>query len=980
MNRSVPLLFAATAIAAVSAQEVPVSLDPRLTVELVAKEPEIRTPVGIQVDERGRLWVIENNTHFRPANYIGAPTDRILVFEDFGPDGRSRKVSIFADGFRNSMGIMLGTRGEVYLATRADLHVLRDTDGDGRCDSDTVIVKLETAGNYPHNGLAGFARDGLGRLVFGFGENLGATYKLIGSDGITLTGGGEGGNVYRCKTDGSKLELVSTGYWNPFHICSDVYGRLFAVDNDPDSRPPCRLMQVIDGSDYGYRFRNGRKGLHPFTSWNGELPGTLPMVAGTAEAPSGVMAYESLGFPEEYRGDLLATSWGDHVVQRFKLTPRGAGLTSKAQTLIKGGEFFRPVGIAAGPDGSVYVTDWADKSYPLHGKGRIWRIKPKVAPKPDPLMPTWVAQRDAEQMREYLAHARPDIRFAAADTLGRRANSDSFHILGSVLLSSKDARVRLECLRAIATYAPPAVRDELLRQSAHDPVPEIRAHALHLAARSGTKISALDRFVLAEPNLATRAQAISMIADTELLKSALPVALTDDPYLHQALSIALARPGHAAVLLQCATHADAKMRIAGIVAKRLTGAAFPPEVMKALLDDTDPQIRRTMIQWVAEDKLKDYADLLPAAVAKKPITRALFESYVAAREILAGAKPGSEQSGQDYAAKLVADASQPAVLRALALRSLPPEHAVLTADRLKTLLADRDADLSIEALRTLAGRTDEASQAELLKPAVGADDGRTRAWALLGLSHSASSSPRTISVLEIVAGKFDASVQVEVVRSLRGTAGKPEVDKLLVALATELPKREKIDADDRAELAAQIASVYRTAKPQGLPDLAGLIGARPDGDAAWNAVAAKPGDAAAGERVFFHPRGAQCFACHRINGRGGVAGPDLSGIGKTLNREKLVDNILHPSKEMAPQFVPWMLKLADERVIVGVIVADDAAGTLTVVDNTGKAHKIKTDDIVERRAEKVSIMPDKLVEQLTVREFRDLLAFLSSLK
>ena len=77
---------------------------------------------------------------------------------------------------------------------------------------------------------------------------------------------------------------------------------LFAVDNDPDSRPPCRLLHIVEGGDYGYRFRNGRKGVHPFTAWNGELPGTLPMVAGTGEAPCGVLSYEADNLPEDYRG------------------------------------------------------------------------------------------------------------------------------------------------------------------------------------------------------------------------------------------------------------------------------------------------------------------------------------------------------------------------------------------------------------------------------------------------------------------------------------------------------------------------------------------------------------------------------------------------------------------------------------------------------------------------------------------------------
>ena len=41
--------------------------------------------------------------------------------------------------------------------------------------------------------------------MFGMGENLGADYKLIGSDGTTLKGGGEGGNIYWCTADGKKL-------------------------------------------------------------------------------------------------------------------------------------------------------------------------------------------------------------------------------------------------------------------------------------------------------------------------------------------------------------------------------------------------------------------------------------------------------------------------------------------------------------------------------------------------------------------------------------------------------------------------------------------------------------------------------------------------------------------------------------------------------------------------------------------------------
>ena len=187
------------------------------------------------------------------------------------------------------------------------------------------------------------------------GENLGADYKLTGSDGTTITGGGEGGNIFWCTADGKQLRRVATGFWNPFGQCFDAFGRLFIVDNDPDSRGPCRLLHIIEGGDYGYRYRNGRKGLHPFTAWNGELPGTLPMVAGTSEAPCAVVAYESTGLPADYRGDLLVTSWGDHVIERFRLQPKGASFTSQAHIVVRGGEDFRPVAMAIAPDGSVEI-------------------------------------------------------------------------------------------------------------------------------------------------------------------------------------------------------------------------------------------------------------------------------------------------------------------------------------------------------------------------------------------------------------------------------------------------------------------------------------------------------------------------------------------------------------------------------------------------------------------------------------------------
>ena len=445
--------------------EPPRSLDPRLKIELFVENPQLATPTGIDVDHAGRVWVIESNTHFPPEGYKGHPTDRVLVMEDADTDGKGRdhkadKITVFKDGLTHTMSIAVkpvwlnlplrsggrkppelapdsnqsrdpksdansgGLRPplredkslDVFIATRREILLCTDTDGDLKCDETKRLVHLETKGNYPHNGLAGFAFDALGNMFFGFGENLGADYKLIGSDGITLSGGGEGGNVYRCRPDGSELVRWATGFWNPHASCFDAFGRLFTLDNDPDSRPPCRLLHIIPGGDYGYKFRNGRKGTHPFTSWNGEIPGTLPMVSGTGEAPSGIICYESDGFPEDYLGTLLVGSWGDHRIDKFVLKPRGASFESMPQPVIKGGENFRPVGLALAPDGSLYVTDWVLKDYKLHGKGRVWRVSAKEEPK-RVVVDAMKLDRPTNplELRERLSAKRLDIRRIAAN-------------------------------------------------------------------------------------------------------------------------------------------------------------------------------------------------------------------------------------------------------------------------------------------------------------------------------------------------------------------------------------------------------------------------------------------------------------------------------------------------------------------------------------------------------------------------------------
>ncbi|MDI1311880.1 PVC-type heme-binding CxxCH protein [Prosthecobacter sp.] len=351
------------------------TLQPGVKLTLLAEHPDLVTPTGIAVDKNGNIYSISCHTHFRPEHYDGPVHDEVLVFD---ANGKNRRV--FYNKTDATMHVEIGPDGWIYLAERDRVLRVKDTNGDGIGDVEENLVTLDSVADYPHNGLSGMAWHPDGGLAFSLGENFGKDWTLTAKDGSKVSGRGEGG-VFRCTADGKQMRRIARGFWNPFGLLVRKDGEIFAAENDPGSRPPCRLLNIVEGADYGFQWVYGSAPVHPFVAWNGELRGTLGMVQPCGEGPCAIV---------ELGGGVLIPSWSDHSVDYFPLTRKGAGYTSERIPLVKGSDFFRPTCMAVGPDGAFYLNDWVFSSYPIHKRGRLWKLEI------DPAKATWVkAKPDA---------------------------------------------------------------------------------------------------------------------------------------------------------------------------------------------------------------------------------------------------------------------------------------------------------------------------------------------------------------------------------------------------------------------------------------------------------------------------------------------------------------------------------------------------------------------------------------------------------
>ncbi len=124
---------------------------------------------------------------------------------------------------------------------------------------------------------------------------------------------------------------------------------------------------------------------------------------------------------------------------------------------------------------------------------------------------------------------------------------------------------------------------------------------------------------------------------------------------------------------------------------------------------------------------------------------------------------------------------------------------------------------------------------------------------------------------------------------------------------------------------------------------------------------------------------AQCLACHRFDGEGGVAGPDLSSVGGRFAGRDLLETILLPSKAINETYRNTVYRRSDGEVVVGRVIREDAKAVYVQTDPLQvDVKRIPREQVAATRDSEVSPMPEGLLNVLTRDEILDLLAWLES--
>lgn len=267
----------------------------------------------------------------------------------------------------NSLYVLVNNMSINNMPKRSGFYRLQDTDGNDKFDKLTLMKPLKGDGEHgPHS--IKLSPDGKSLFVIcGNYTDLPEmdSYKLPKTwkydnlfteikdpRGHANDRKEPGGWVANVSPDGSRWELVSAGYRNPFDLAFNDVGDLFVYDADMEwdfGLPwyrPTRICHATSGSEFGWRTGNGK--------WNSYFPDNLPPVINIGQgSPTNLLNLKDAKFPTKYKNSLLAFDWSFGIIHAIHLKPKGASYTAERDEFLSGVPLPLTDG-EIGPDGALY--------------------------------------------------------------------------------------------------------------------------------------------------------------------------------------------------------------------------------------------------------------------------------------------------------------------------------------------------------------------------------------------------------------------------------------------------------------------------------------------------------------------------------------------------------------------------------------------------------------------------------------------------
>jgi len=461
-------------------------------IELFASErefPDLRNPVQMSFDNRGRLWVAVMPTypHYKPGGE--RPHDKLIILEDVDHDGRADRQKVFADGLNLPIGFELAPEG-VYLSQEPHLCLLVDEDHDDRADRmERLLTGFDT--HDTHHAISAYAADASGAFYLCEGRFLHSQVETpYGPQRMT------DGGVWRFDPNRWRLERYSqSDYNNPWAVAFDDWDQCFISDASSG--------QNWWGLPVSAKVSHGQ-----------EIPKVAEFAPKRSRPTSGSEFVSSRHFPDDLQGHFLINNTiGFLGTSLHDVWEEGSGyFGSHAGDLVTSKDpNFRPVDLEFAPDGSLYIVDWHN---PLIGHmqhsardpnrdvdhGRIYRVTYPSRPLVEPAR---IADADILQLLDNLTLPEYRSRYRSRRALRGRPASEVLPAVQAWVasLDPKDPRYDHHLCEALwVTWAQNEVDVSLLRQCLSAQSHQARAAAAHVLRYNHRRIAASTRLLLQAAN------------------------------------------------------------------------------------------------------------------------------------------------------------------------------------------------------------------------------------------------------------------------------------------------------------------------------------------------------------------------------------------------------------------------------------------------------------------------------------------------